>query len=166
MDGSGDALFPRRYLDEFERRVSELHRCAGLARAHAARARRQAVALYLDAADAHEQAAAACQLAGGNGHGRDLRARASWHRQVAAARRAAAALLSGQPAPPGRDDLGPRAAGSDGEPLTLPGPRRAGADYPGESCRDCRQRHPDTQSFQLPPLDDTQPRAIGPWQAV
>ncbi len=34
MDVSGDALFPRRYLDEYEKRVFELHRCVERAREH------------------------------------------------------------------------------------------------------------------------------------
>ena len=40
MDASGDVLFPRRYLDEYEKRVSELHRCVERARERAAEARR------------------------------------------------------------------------------------------------------------------------------
>ena len=66
MDASGDALFPRRYLEEFEKRVSELHGCVERARERAAEARRQDVRLLLDSAGAHEQAATAYQLAGGN----------------------------------------------------------------------------------------------------
>ncbi len=94
MDARGDALFPRRYLDEYEKRVSELHRCVERARERSAEAVRQAVGLLLDAADAHEQAAMAYELAGGNGHAQAFEARAMRHRQAAAARRAAAAALA------------------------------------------------------------------------
>ena len=63
MDVSGDALLPRRYLDEYEKRVFELHRCVERAREHNADAMRQAAEFLLDAADAHEQAAMAYELA-------------------------------------------------------------------------------------------------------
>ena len=94
MDAGGDALFPRRYLDEFEKRISELHSCAELARGYAAQTMCQAVALLLDAADAHEQAAEAYELAGSNGHAADFQAGAMRHRHAAAARRAAAAAVA------------------------------------------------------------------------
>lgn len=146
MDGSGDALFPRRYLDKFEKRISELHRCVELARAHAAQTIDQTVMLYLDAADAHEQAAAAYQLAGSNGHARDFQARAMRHRQAAAARRAAAAALESRvPERHDSDDLGPQAAISDDEPLDLPGPLRAGEDHLWVSCGKCRQQQRDAK---------------------
>jgi hypothetical protein len=94
MDVSGDALLPRRSLDEYEKRVFELHRCVERAREHNADAMRQAAEFLLDAADAHEQAAMAYELAGGNGHAQAFEARAMRHRQAAAARRAAAAALA------------------------------------------------------------------------
>jgi hypothetical protein len=166
MDGSGDALFSRRYLDEFENRVSELHKCVELARVRAAQTIRQTVALYLDAADAHEQAAAAYQLAGSNGHTADFQARAMRHRQAAASRRAAAAAMaSSLPERRDSDHLGPQAAVSDGEPLSLPGPLRAGSGHIWVSCEKCPQRQRDTKFYELLP-DDTEHRAIGPWQAV
>jgi hypothetical protein len=142
MNASGDALFPRRYLDQFEKQISELHRCVGLARVHAAQTMHQTVTLYLDAADAHEQAAAAYQLAGSNGHTTDFQARAidfqaraMRHRQAAAASRAAAAALASRLLERrDSDHLGPQAAISDGEPLSLPGPRS------GDGLRSVRAR--------------------------
>jgi hypothetical protein len=117
MDASGDALFPRRYLDEFENRISELHGCVERAREHAAEVLDQAVELLLDAADAHEQAAMAYDLAGSNGQAGEFQARAMRHRQAAAARRATAASLApGVPDRRGRGDLRLR-ADTDGGPL-------------------------------------------------
>ncbi len=130
MDARGDALFPRRYLDQFEKRISELYSCAELARGYAAQTMRQAVALLLDAADAHEQAAAAYELAGSNGHAADFQARAMRHRHAAAARRAAAAAVASRV--PDRHDIdsaGSQAAICDGEPLGPPGPLQAGQGY-------------------------------------
>ena len=167
MDARGDALFPRRYLDQFEKRISELYSCAELARGYAAQTMRQAVALLLDAADAHEQAAAAYELAGSNGHAADFQARAMRHRHAAAARRAAAAAVASRV--PDRHDIdsaGSQAAICDGEPLGPPGPLQAGQGYLWVS----RGKYPspqrrDTRFYELPP-DDTKHQAIGPWQAV
>lgn len=165
MDAGGEALFPRRYLDEFEKRISELHSCAELARGYAAQTMHQAVALLLDAADAHEQAAAAYELAGSNGHAADVQARAMRHRHAAAARRAAAAALASH-VPEGRDSngAGSQAAICDGEPLGLPGPLQAGQGYLWVSRGKYPQRG-DTRFYELPP-DDTKHQAVGPWQAV
>jgi hypothetical protein len=120
MQARGDALFPRRYLDEFEKRISELHRCAERARDKAAEAMCQAIDLLLDAADAHEQAAMAYELTGSNGHAGDFQARAARHRQDAAARRAAAAALTARIRDRrDRDDLGLQVADTDSDPLGL-----------------------------------------------
>jgi hypothetical protein len=165
MDASGDALFPRRYLEEFEKRVSELHGCVERARERAAEARRQDVRLLLDAAGAHEQAATAYELAGGNGHARDFQARAMRHRRVAAARRAAAAsLASGVPMRRDSDDPRPQAAIPDGNPPGLPDEPGADADHLGVSCGNCHQQQRDTKFYELP--RDITYRAVGPWQAV
>ena len=165
MDASGDALFPRRYLEEFEKRVSELHGCVERARERAAEARRQDVRLLLDAAGAHEQAATAYELAGGNGHARDFQARAMRHRRVAAARRAAAAsLASGVPKRRDSDDPRPQAAIPDGDPPGLPDEPGADADHLGVSCGNCHQQQRDTKFYELP--RDITYRAVGPWQAV
>ena len=62
--------------------------CTGASNAHVSTmpdAIRQAAGFLLDAADAHEQAAMAYELAGGNGHARAFQARAKRHRQAAAA---------------------------------------------------------------------------------
>ena len=166
MDAIGDALFPRRYLDEHEKRISELHKCVELARAHATQTMHQTVALFLDAADAHEQAAAAYELAGSNGRTRDFQARAMTHRHAAADRRAAAAALASRlPERHHSDDLGPQAAMSGGELLDLLGPLQAGEGHPWVSCGKCHQRQRDTTFCELPP-DDSEFRAIGPWQPV
>jgi hypothetical protein len=165
MDASGDALFPRRYLEEFEKRVSELHGCVERARERAAEAMRQDVRLLLDAAGAHEQAATAYELAGGNGHARDFQARAMRHRRVAAARRAAAAsLASGVPMRRDSDDPRPQAAIPDGNPPGLPDEPGADADHLGVSCGNCHQQQRDTKFYELP--RDITYRAVGPWQAV
>ena len=165
MDARGDALFPRRYLDEYEKRVSELHRCVERARERSAEAVRQAVGLLLDAADAHEQAAMAYELAGGNGHAQAFHARAMRHRQAAAARRAAAAALaSGVPDRHGSDDPGRQAAIADGDPPGLPGEPDAGPDHLGVSCGNGHQQQRDTRFYELP--CDITHRAVGPWQAV
>jgi len=165
MDASGDALFPQRYLDEFEKRISELHRCAELARGRAVQTMHQTVALLLDAADAHEQAAEAYELAGVNGHATDFQARAMRHRHAAAARRAAAAAMASRiPDRRDGDGVGSQAVIADGEPLGLPGPIQAGQGYLWVSCGKCPQRR-DRRFYELP-QDDTGLRAIGPWQAV
>jgi hypothetical protein len=131
MDASGDALFPRRYLDEFEKRISELHRCAELAREYAAEAVHHAAGLLRDAADAHEQAATAYELAGRNVDAGDFQARAMRHRQAAAARRATAASMASRiPDRPDSDDLPLQAAIPDGDPLGLPGELYVGNDHP------------------------------------
>ncbi len=165
MDVSGDALFPRRYLDEYEKRVFELHRCVERAREHHADAMRQAAGFLLDAADAHEQAAMAYELAGGNGHARAFQARAMRHRQAAAARRAAAAALASG-APKGRvsDDPRPHAAIPDGDPPGLPGEPDAGTDHLGVSCGNGHEQQRDTRFYELP--RDITYRAVGPAQAV
>ena len=165
MDVSGDALFPRRYLDEYEKRVFELHRCVERAREHNADAIRQAAGFLLDAADAHEQAAMAYELAGGNGHARAFQARAMRHRQAAAARRAAAAALaSGVPKGRVSDDPRPHAAIPDGDPPGLPGEPDAGTDHLGVSCGNGHEQQRDTRSCELP--RDITYRAVGPAQAV
>ena len=165
MDASGDVLFPRRYLDEYEKRVSELHRCVERARERAAEAMRHDVELLLDAADAHEQAATAYELAGGNGHARDFQARAVRHRQAAAARRAAAAsLASGVPNIHDGDDPRPQAVIPDGDRPGLPGEPDMGMEHPGVSCETCHEQQRDTRFFELP--YDVTHRAVGPWQAV
>ena len=165
MDASGDALFPRRYLEEFEKRVSELHGCVERARERAAEAMRQDVALLLDAADAHEQAAMAYELAGGNGHARDFQARAVRHRQAAAARRATAASLASR-VPNRHDSDDPRlqAVIPDGDRPGLPGEPDMGMRHPGVSCGTCHEQQRDTRFFELP--YDVTHRAVGPWQAV
>ena len=165
MDVSGDALFPRRYLDEYEKRVFELHRCVERAREHNADAMRQAAGFLLDAADAHEQAAMAYELAGGNGHARAFQARAMRHRQAAAARRAAAAALaSGVPKGRVSDDPRPHAAIPDGDPPGLPGEPDAGTDHLGVSCGNGHEQQRDTRFCELP--RDITYRAVGPAQAV
>ncbi len=165
MDASGDALFPRRYLDEHEKRVSELHGCVERAREHNADAMRQAVGFLLDAADAHEQAATAYELAGGNGHARAFQARAMRHRQAAAARRAAAAALaSGVPTRRVSDDPRPQTAIPDGDPPGLPGEPDAGPDHLGVPCGNGHEQQRDTRFYELP--RDITYRAVGPWQAV
>ena len=165
VDVSGDALFPRRYLDEYEKRVFELHRCVERAREHNADAIRQAAGFLLDAADAHEQAAMAYELAGGNGHARAFQARAMRHRQAAAARRAAAAALaSGVPKGRVSDDPRPQAAIPDGDPPGLPGEPDAGTDHLGVSRGNGHEQQRDTRSCELP--RDITHRAVGPAQAV
>jgi len=165
MDASGDALFPRRYLDEFEKRISELHGCVERARERAAEAVRQEVGLLLDAADAHEQAAMAYELAGGNGHARDFQARAIRHRQAAAARRAtAASLASGVPDRRDSDDPRPQALIPDGDPPGLPGDPDVGMGHLGVSCGNCHEQQRDTRFYELP--HDSTYRVVGPWQAV
>ena len=165
MDVSGDALFPRRYLDEYQKRVFELHRCVERAREHNADAMRQAAGFLLDAADAHEQAAMAYELAGGNGHARAFQARAMRHRQAAAARRAAAAALaSGVPKGRVGDDPRPHAAIPDGDPPGLPGEPDAGTDHLGVSCGHGHEQQRDTRFCELP--RDITYRAVGPAQAV
>jgi len=116
MDARGDALFPRRYLDEFENRIAELHRCVERAREHAAEVLDQSVEFLLDAADAHEQAAMAYELAGSNGQAGEFQARAMRHRQAAAARRAAAASLASD-GPDGRSDDFRLRVDTEGGPL-------------------------------------------------
>ncbi|HYB14042.1 MAG TPA: hypothetical protein VEF71_01010 [Streptosporangiaceae bacterium] len=86
MDVSAGGLFSWRYLDEFDKQISELHRCVGLARQQSADAIDHAVELLLDAADAHEQAAAAYELTGSTGPAAGRQARAIRHRQAAARR--------------------------------------------------------------------------------
>lgn len=165
MDASGDALFPRRYLDEHDKRITELHRCVELARVHAAQTILQTVALFLDAADAHEQAAAAYELAGSNGRARDFQARARRHRRAAADRRAAAAALTSRvPETHDSDDAEPRAAISDGKPLDLLRPLQVGEDYLRVTCGKCPLWQGDTRIYELPP--DGELRAVGPWQPV
>ena len=165
VDVSGDALFPRPYLDEYEKRVFELHRCLERAREHNADAMRQAAGFLLDAADAHEQAAMAYELAGGNGHARAFQARAMRHRQAAAARRAAAAALaSGVPKGRVSDDPRPHAAIPDGDPPGLPGEPDAGTDHLGVSCGNGHEQQRDTRFYELP--RDITYRAVGPVQAV
>ena len=165
MDASGDALFPRRYLEEFEKRIAELHGCVERARERVAEAVRQDVGLLLDAADAHEQAAMAYELAGGNGHARDFQARAIRHRQVAAARRAtAASLASGVPDRCDSDDPRPQALIPDGDPPGVPGDPDVGMGHLGVSCGNCREQQRDTRSHELP--HDITYRVVGPWQAV
>ena len=165
MDASGDVLFPRRYLHEYEKRVSELHRCVERARERAAEAMRHDVGLLLDAADAHEQAAMAYELAGGNGHARDFQARAVRHRQAAAARRAtAASLASGVPNRHDSDDPRLQAVIPDGDRPGLPGEPDMGMRHPGVSCGTCHEQQRDTRFFELP--YDVTHRAVGPWQAV
>ena len=105
MDSAGPGAFHWRYLDEIEKRISELLRSVELAREQAVEAIHEAVKLLLDGADAHEQAATAYELAASNGGARDLRERATQHRQIAAARRAtAASMASRSPASSAGDD--------------------------------------------------------------
>ena len=165
MDVSGDALLPRRYLDEYEKRVFELHRCVERAREHNADAMRQAAEFLLDAADAHEQAAMAYELAGGNGHAQAFEARAMRHRQTAAARRAAAAALASA-VPKGRvsDDPPAPCRHPDGDPPGLPGEPDAGTDHLGVSCGNGHEQQRDTRFYELP--RDITYRAVGPAQAV
>ncbi len=165
VDVSGGALFPRRYLDEYEKRVFQLHRCVERAREHNADAIRQAAGFLLDAAAAHEQAAIAYELAGGNGHARAFQARAMRHRQAAAARRAAAAALaSGVLKGRVSDDSRPQAAIPDGDPPGLPGEPDAGTDHLGVSCGNGHEQQRDTRFCELP--RDVTYRAAGPAQAV
>jgi len=122
MDVSAGGLFSWRYLDEFDKQISELHRCVGLARQQSADAIEYAVELLLDAADAHEQAAAPYELTGSTGPAACLQARAIRHRQAAAARRATAASLASRvPDQWDSDDLRLQALLPDRGPLDLPG---------------------------------------------
>ena len=165
MDASGDVLFPRRYLDEYEKRVSELHGCVERARERAAEARRHDVGLLLDAAGAHEQAAMAYELGGGNGHARDFQARAVRHRQAAAARRAtAASLASGVRNRHDSDDPRHQAVIADGDRPGLLGEPDMGMGHPGVPCGTCDEQQRDTRFFELP--YGVAHRAVGPWQAV
>jgi hypothetical protein len=165
MDANGDVLFPRRYLDEYEKRVSELYRCVKRARERVAEAMRHDVGLLLDAADAHEQAAMAYELAGDNGHARDFQARAVRHWQAAAARRAtAASLASGVPNRHDSDAPPPQAVIPDGDRPGLPSEPDMGMGHPGVSCGTCHEQQRNTRFFELP--YDVTHRAVGPWQAV
>jgi hypothetical protein len=109
VDSAGGPSYWRP-LDQFDEQLSELCRVAELARQQTAAAIYQTTELLLDAADAHEQAAIAYELAGGHEHTRDHQARAMRHRQAAALRRATAASLASR-APKTRD--------SDDRPLLL-----------------------------------------------
>ena len=151
MDASGDVLFPRRYMDEFEKRVSELHRCVERARERAAEARRHDVGLLLDAADAHEQAAMAYELAGGTGTPGTSRP---------------GPCGTGRPPPPGEprqrhwhlacgtrhdsDDPRPQTVIPDGDRPGLPGEPDMGMGHPGVSCGTCHEQQRDTRFFELP----------------